>query len=130
SRSFALAANAAPVSADRGGAGGGAPSRAASGVASIPSAGFVSSAMARPPGPSIQLADGTPRVSQAVDGCSLGSRGPSINVLLVSAFSLEVGDEGDRLVGRPRALRGNQIDQSALHVLAHTYCAADIDLRA
>src|SRR5262249_29090650 len=56
--------------------------------------------------------------------------GCSIDVLLVATLSLEVGDEGDSLVDRSRAVRGDQIHQGALHILAHGYGAADIDVRA
>src|SRR6516165_2120036 len=63
--------------------------------------------------------------------CAQGQRrGCSIDVLLVATLSLEVGDEGDSLVGRSRAVRGDQIHQSALYVLAHGYGAADIDVGA
>src|SRR5262245_64726271 len=54
----------------------------------------------------------------------------SIDVLLIATLFLEIGDEGDGLVDRSRAVRGDQIDQCALHVLTHGDGAADIDVGA
>src|SRR5215471_14585748 len=54
----------------------------------------------------------------------------SIDVLLVAPLFLELGDEGDGLVDRSRAMRSGHIDKRALHVLAHGYGAADIDMGA
>jgi hypothetical protein len=53
-----------------------------------------------------------------------------IDVLLVSALLLEVGHEGDRIVDAARPMRGHEVDQYALHVLAHGDRAANIDMRA
>src|SRR5712691_5967901 len=59
------------------------------------------------------------------------SVGRSVDVLLVAALPLEVGDEGDRLVDRARAVLGDDVDQRALDVAGHALgVAADIDVGA
>jgi hypothetical protein len=55
----------------------------------------------------------------------------SIDVLLIAALLLEIGDEGDRLIGRAYAVLGDDLDQRALDVLGHALgIAADIDVGA
>src|SRR5581483_1843327 len=55
----------------------------------------------------------------------------SIHVSLIAAALLQLGDEGDRLVGGARAEFGDDVDQRALHVLRHALrVAADIEMRA
>src|SRR5215211_5580929 len=55
----------------------------------------------------------------------------SIHVLLIAAALLEVGHEGDRLVGRAHAVLRDDVDQRPFHVLGHALgVAAHIHMRA
>src|SRR5262245_20595400 len=54
-----------------------------------------------------------------------------VNVLLVTAFALEIGDEGDRLVHAARAVLRHDVHQRDLHVLGHALgVAADVNVGA
>src|SRR5262249_33906559 len=55
----------------------------------------------------------------------------SIYVLLIAPGFFQIGDERNRLVGRARTVRGDDLDPCALDVLGHAFSiAADIDVRA
>jgi hypothetical protein len=43
----------------------------------------------------------------------------SVHILLEPALFLEFSEKGDRLIGRPRAELGHNIDQRALDILGH-----------
>src|SRR5215472_11931411 len=76
-------------------------------------------------------ASGAMRAGGASGGVSERFIGCSVDIGLVAAGLLEVGDEGDRLVGGARAESCDHVDERALHVLRHVFgVAADVDVRA
>src|SRR5262249_9789496 len=55
----------------------------------------------------------------------------SIYVLLIAPGFFQIGDERNRLVGRPRTMRGDDLDPCALDILGHAFgIAADVAVRA
>src|SRR5262249_12285135 len=57
--------------------------------------------------------------------------GPSIYVLLIAADLFQIGDESNGLIARARAVRGDDLDPGALHILGHALgVAADVDVGA